>query len=108
MTASRGPLSAGEARSTTLLLIPSRDNGSRVGIDDVMWPTALESGILQVVIDVPAVVFQHKLNPVQGQVPVHACCIRLGNGQCLVASEAHHTASHILLSSEGGYLVRTG
>jgi len=102
------PPSAGAAGSATLLLIPLGDNGSRVGIDDVMWPTAFQPGILQFVIDVPAVVFQHKLNPVQGQVPVHSCCICLGNGQYLVASKAHHTVSHSLLSSEGGYLVRAG
>ena len=100
--------SAGAAGSATLLLIPLGDNGSCVGINDVMWPTAFEPGILQFVIDVPAVVFQHKLNPVQGQVPVHSCCIRLGNGQYLVASKAHHTVSHSLLSSEGGDLVRAG
>ena len=56
---------AGAAGSATLLLIPFGDNGSRVGINDVMWPAAFEPGILQFVIDVPAVVFQHKLNPVQ-------------------------------------------
>src|SRR5271166_4919106 len=84
------PPSAGAAGSATLLLIPLGDDGSRVGIDDVMWPTAFEPGILQFVIDVPAVVFQHKLNPVHRQVPVHSCCICLGNGQYLVASKAHH------------------
>jgi hypothetical protein len=89
-----------------LLLIPLGDDGSRVGVDNVMWPAAFEPGILQFVIDVPAVVFQDKLNPVHGQVPVQSCCICLGNGQYLVASKARDSASHGLLSNEGGYLVR--
>src|SRR5208337_5688368 len=86
---------------------PSGDKGSRVGIDDVVWPTAFEPEILQLVIDVPAVVFQHKLNPVHGQVPVHSCCICLGNGQFLVASKAHHTVTHITPARKFRMLLHT-
>ena len=72
------------------MLIPFGDNGSRMCVNDVMWPAAFEPGILHFVIDMPAVVFQHELNPVQGQVPVHWCGIRLRDRQCLVVSNADH------------------
>jgi hypothetical protein len=57
-------------------------------VNDVMWPAAFEPGIFHFVIDMPPVVFQHKLNPVRRQVPVHSCRIRLRDGRCLIASNA--------------------
>ncbi len=104
---SRSP-SAGVAALATLLLIPLGDNGSCVSIDDVMWPASFEPGILQFVVDVPAVIFQHKLNPVQRQIPIYLRCIRLSDGQYLVAREAHYTVSHRVLSGMRGDFVREG
>ena len=75
--------------STTSLLIALRDDGPRMGVDDVVWPTPFEPGVLQFIVHMPAVWLQHQLNPVWGQITVNSRGVCLGDGQHLVTSEAY-------------------
>jgi hypothetical protein len=50
-------------------------------------PAALEPGVLEVVIDVPAVGLEGELDAVPGQVPVRLGAVRLGDGQGPVGTD---------------------
>jgi hypothetical protein len=69
------------------LLIALRQNGPRERVDHVVRSTALASRVLQVVVHVPTIVFEHALDPIKGSIAVDALSVRLGDSERLVAAE---------------------
>src|SRR5437016_7386479 len=70
-----------------LLLVSLRQNAPRLRVDHVVRSAPLGLGILQIVIDVPAVVFQDKSNAIGSEVAVCLERIGLGDGKSLVARD---------------------
>src|SRR5207248_277809 len=63
------------------LVIPPPDDGPRARIHDVVRPSPLEAGVLQFVVDVPAVRLQHQSNAIEGQIAVCRGCVSLRDAQ---------------------------
>src|SRR5687768_10163124 len=76
-----------------LLVVAFGDDGSGVGVDDVVGAAARRQRAFQFIIDVPAVGFEGDRDAIRGKIPVSAGRVQSRDGQSLFPGHANTSAT---------------